>query len=54
LLQLAQGNPGKLVMFVDLIAESRFWRTGRVLTASVNNEAMILVLDHYLLKEGER
>jgi len=48
LLQLAKGNPGKLVSFVSLLSEERFWRDGRVSTASVNGAALELILRRYL------
>jgi len=48
LLRLAKGNPGRLVSFVSLLPEERYWRDGRVLTASVNEAALELVLRRYL------
>jgi len=48
LLLLAKGNPGRLVSFVDLLVDERFWREGRVSTSSVNGAALELVLRRYL------
>ena len=38
LIRLALGNPGRLVMFVDLLASSRFWRGDRIRAASIGIE----------------
>ncbi len=54
LLQLAKGNPGRLLSLVRLLAEERYWRDGRVLMGSLNGAALELVLRHYLLPAGGR
>jgi hypothetical protein len=48
LLRLAKGNPGKLVAFIDLLTDARFWRRGRVSTTSVHGAALEVVLRHYV------
>jgi hypothetical protein len=50
LLRLAKGNPGRLLTFLDLLAEPRFWREGRARTTAINGEAMILALRRYLVE----
>jgi len=50
-LRLAKGNPGRLLMLADLLTDDRYWRSGRVLTNSLNAAALDLVLDHYLTTE---
>jgi hypothetical protein len=52
LLQLAKGNPGRLLSLATLLAEQRFWRDGRVLIGSLNGAALELLLRHYLVEEG--
>ncbi len=48
LLRLSKGNPGRVVMFCDLLVEPRFWRDDRVLTSSVEMAAKESILHHYL------
>lgn len=48
LLRLAKGNPGRLDMYAELLAETRFWHGGRVLANVVNGAAMDMVLRRYL------
>jgi len=44
LLGLAQGNPGRLELFVGLLTEVRYWHEGRVLADSVAGAALELAM----------
>jgi len=54
LLQLARGNPGRLLSLAQLLTDERYWRDGRVLRGALNGAALDLVLRHYLLPSGGR
>jgi len=44
LLQLAEGNPGRLATFAALLDSPCFWRDGRVFAHSLASEALIMAL----------
>jgi hypothetical protein len=47
LLQLARGNPGRLVTYVHLLTDARYWRAGRVLVPTVDATATTLSLERW-------
>jgi hypothetical protein len=54
LLRFAKGNPGRLVVLIELLEAERFWHDGRILPYAARGAALERVLRHYVRGMSER